>query len=744
MATYTNDFNQRLTLETQGRGGGEGTVYGVVGLPGKIAKIYHARRLTGGELAEKLRVMIAYPPADPMKAHGHMTLAWPESRLFDNGRFVGYLMPRVAQPHEVLEFYNPTIRRQQHPDVTWQNLHATARNLAAALAAIHARDYVVGDLNESNIMVNDVSMVTLIDTDSFQIRDPATGRLFRCWVGKGEFTPAELQGQDLDKVDRFAHHDLFGLGVLIFQLLMEGFHPFTGVDRSQAAQSGPTVYERNIGQGNFPYDPASSFLPPPAAPDFSVLSPALQALFLRCFVAGHQTPTARPSALEWHRSLQTAELSLRQCPRDPRHWYGNHLPECPWCKREKAMGVLVGGSNLGSPGIPPPPIQTPSAPTAPTAASLPARGGFLGRIMALLVVAGLLFGAWTLIADGGGSTPTTVATRPLSARPPTSAPTQAEQPTTKSGATDNEVDGPAPTAIEQATATTRPTPPPTRPRPTTPASTAGGAAHRGQAIVFQSNRDGDYDIYIAGLDGADVRPLTDDGATDEAPRVSPDGRHIAFVSDRDGNDEIYVMNRDGSGQTRLTFDPAVDRLPAWSPDGRQIIFQTARYGVSDIVIIDADGSNLRQVAHTPEREGHTSWSVDDRLVYNASMELFWQIYVSDLNGNSRKLTDSRVDEWSPEWSPDGDRILFLSERESTANPGIYVMDANGGNVRPLYNGPTIEWGAVWSADGRQIVFAADQPDGTASIYRMDADGGNARKVIDRGGYPSWAVAISGN
>ncbi len=66
--------------------------------------------------------------------------------------------------------------------------------------------------------------------------------------------------------------------------------------------------------------------------------------------------------------------------------------------------------------------------------------------------------------------------------------------------------------------------------------------------------------------------LTVHDASDSFPAWSPDGRRIAFESDRDGNDEIYVMNADGSGVTRLTDNDAIDRSPAWSPDGRRIAF----------------------------------------------------------------------------------------------------------------------------------------------------------------------------
>lgn len=481
MATYTDDFNRRLTLEAGGRSGGEGTVHDIVGMPDKIAKIYHDHKLTNAELTEKLGVMIANPPHDPMKAHGHMSLAWPESRLFENGRFAGYLMPKVTQAQEILEFYNPIIRSKKHPGVTWKNLHAIARNLAAALAAIHTRDYVVGDLNEGNILVNDQSLVTLIDTDSFQVRDPLTGRLFRCQVGKGEFTPAELQRVNLDKADRFAYHDLFGLGVLIFQVLMEGFHPFTGVDKAQAAQSGSTVFQRNIGQGHFPYDPAGAFVPPPAAPAFDNLDPDLRALFLRCFVDGHRTPADRPTAQEWHRGLQAAESALRPCPVKPQHWHSPHLLECPWCKREKTLAALAataggvaGGSPLQTPSPQTPTSQTstPQTSTPQTSTSQtppvypppPSRGGAWRALLALLLIGALSFAAWQMIGDRivsgsiAGNQPAQLVAQSPSVRP---------SPTTGEPAAAPPAGVPANTNAVAAGAAARPTsPPPTNPPPT--------------------------------------------------------------------------------------------------------------------------------------------------------------------------------------------------------------------------------------------------------------------------------------
>ena len=88
---------------------------------------------------------------------------------------------------------------------------------------------MVGDLNESNVLVTENARISLIDIDSFQVRIPTAGNVvtYRSLVGKPEYTPPELQGVNFRSVDRSYEHDRFALGVLIFQLLMEGNHPFS-------------------------------------------------------------------------------------------------------------------------------------------------------------------------------------------------------------------------------------------------------------------------------------------------------------------------------------------------------------------------------------------------------------------------------------------------------------------------------------------------------------------------------------
>src|SRR3989304_7179358 len=92
-------------------------------------------------------------------------------------------------------------------------------------------------------------------------------------------------------------------------------------------------------------------------------------------------------------------------------------------------------------------------------------------------------------------------------------------------------------------------------------------------LVFQSYRDGNYDLYIMNLDGSEQRNLTNIQASDGnptsniSPVPSPDGRRIAFETNRDGNLEIYVLDIQSGLQVNVTSNEFDDYSPTWSPDG---------------------------------------------------------------------------------------------------------------------------------------------------------------------------------
>jgi len=324
---------QVITLSSELERGGEGRVLLADGMPGFLAKLYES---PNDVPLRKLAIMLKNPPEDP-RPGGVVSIAWPVDLLRADGgegNVVGFLMERVEGAKHLSHAFIPQDRLQWCPWFEYRYLHRTARNLATAVQALHDRGYVVGDVSYSNVLVKDNALVALVDTDSFQVRDPESGAVYRCPVGKEEYTPPELQGQAFADVDRRPEHDLFGLAVLTFQLLMEGMHPFNGRFTGAEEDPCPALADR-IKLGGFPYRPGLGLPYEPALSSlkFDVLHPALRNLFLRCFEGGHTNPEIRPDGKTWAQALDGAEKDLRQCAASSHHWYGRHLRSCPWCER---------------------------------------------------------------------------------------------------------------------------------------------------------------------------------------------------------------------------------------------------------------------------------------------------------------------------------------------------------------------------------------------------------------------------
>ncbi len=390
--------------------GGEALVFRVQGEASLVAKIYHQPT---AERAAKLRAMLANPPEDPAAAQGHVSIAWPVDLLQTpdySRQVVGFLMPFVGGMSPLIDFYHPRTRRQKQPLFNYQYLLTTARNLASAVAALHARNYVIGDVNESNVLAAPSTLVTLVDTDSFQV--PDNGMLHRCPVGKPEFTPPELQGKVFLDVDRRPEHDAFGLAVLLFQLLQEGTHPFDGVFTGAGE---PELLEARIAAGHFPHGRRRSpYRSKPLAPSFGLLAPELRDLFQQCFEQGHPAPAKRPEARAWHLALKNAALELATCRANEQHRYGRHLDDCPWCERtallrndpfpskeDVAQGrhLRTPAARPVTPGPAPAPTPTPThvpGPRHQPAPPSPPKRRFAWVVLAVLLLALTASAGWYL------------------------------------------------------------------------------------------------------------------------------------------------------------------------------------------------------------------------------------------------------------------------------------------------------------------------------------------------------------
>lgn len=190
-------------------------------------------------------------------------------------------------------------------------------------------------------------------------------------------------------------------------------------------------------------------------------------------------------------------------------------------------------------------------------------------------------------------------------------------------------------------------------------------------LVYTSYRAGNADILSHDLGSGDRRFIARYTGSNMSPAVSPDGSRVAMILSKGGSPDLYVANIDGTNLRQLTRTPVDEASPCWSPDGRTLCFSTRMDGRRVLATIPVEGGTPRRLATSGVlNPSEPAWSPDGKwIAFTAQMGGF-EICVVPAGGGTAQVLTSGED---PCWAPNS-RTLIYVRRDGRGNRSLSLLD----------------------------------------------------------------------
>ena len=324
---------QMLVLGARVDNGRDGVVFRLQDAPELLGKLLPRAR-DRAEVSRRLTALVRHgrsPRAVGLLAGTPRRAAWPVSVIHSVDRGIpGFVMPDMRTNFESMDsLICAAIRNTCFPAATWATSLAAAANLARLVADLHEAGYVIGDLKQENLWADQDGNVGISDVDSFQFTDG--GEFFPCRSKSPGYTAPEGIDNSAAVLDEAS--DNFVLAVLIYQLLMDGMHPFHGQPGDASLYIS---VDDNVLRGRARIVQPDLVRVLPWAPPLTTLPRHIRSLFRQCFdEQGRRIAKSRPAASDWVAALDHARAAsqLQNCPRVAGHVFTRERPWCPWCDR---------------------------------------------------------------------------------------------------------------------------------------------------------------------------------------------------------------------------------------------------------------------------------------------------------------------------------------------------------------------------------------------------------------------------
>lgn len=227
-------------------------------------------------------------------------------------------------------------------------------------------------------------------------------------------------------------------------------------------------------------------------------------------------------------------------------------------------------------------------------------------------------------------------------------------------------------------------------------------------------------IHVSDTDDTNQRTVWGAGGYD--PTWSPDGSKIAFAAFGDGSWGIFIAQLGGLTRSRVTGLDYSAYEPHWCSDGR-IVFRYAGGVSKGIASIAETGEDLAFLVDDSTATDPKCSPNSGAIVFSTKRDGNREVYRASIDGtNQVNLTQHPLDDWGPAWFPNGEKVVFLAQREDT-HSDLYAMDATGSNQARLTTKLWYELEPAVSPDGTQIVFTHISGVYPSALFLLNLDGG---------------------
>ena len=200
-----------------------------------------------------------------------------------------------------------------------------------------------------------------------------------------------------------------------------------------------------------------------------------------------------------------------------------------------------------------------------------------------------------------------------------------------------------------------------------------------------------FDIFKADMNGKIVKQLTHSDGYDAEATISPKGDKILFTSMRDGDLDLYTMDLNGNHVKRITNTLGYDGGAWFSPDGKKILWRASR------PTTDAEIKEYKEL-------------LAENLVAPTHME----VWIANSDGTeAHQITFLEQANWAPNFTPDGQHIIFCSNHEYKRGfPfNMYLADLNGKGIEKISRDKGFDAFPMFSPDGKKIIFCGNRNNG---------------------------------